>query len=223
MSERPGVLFRFELLDALEQLDPADAGQLFIGAMKYGKDGTHPTFQSPILSVVWAFVKPAVDHDAEVYDGKVLQKRYAVYVRETKKVGTEPMSFDEWRTSTDITRYQPMSVDIHNQIHTQDQYHNHSHNQDQEHIQDGPAATPPHATRFSPPSLAEIEEYCRERGNAVDPQNFFDFYSAKNWMIGRNKMKDWRASVRTWERRGDGKKPDIRRPNDYYQESEGSL
>lgn len=82
---------------------------------------------------------------------------------------------------------------------------------------------PPRAPRFSPPSLAEIEEYCRERGNTVDAQNFFDFYSAKNWMIGKNKMKDWRASVRTWERRGDGKKPDIRRPNNYYQETEGSL
>ena len=74
MAERPGVLFRFELLDALEQLDPADAGQLFIAAMRYGKDGTAPTFQNPLLSVVWSLVRPAVDRDAESYDGKVLQK-----------------------------------------------------------------------------------------------------------------------------------------------------
>ena len=91
MAERPGVLFRFDILDALEQLDPADAGQLFIAAMKYGKDGTAPAFQNPLLSVVWSFIKTAVDRDAEAYDGKILQKKYAVYVREAKKAETEPL------------------------------------------------------------------------------------------------------------------------------------
>ena len=54
---------------------------------------------------------------------------------------------------------------------------------------------------FSPPSLQEIEEYCASRKNTVDPQRFFDFYSSKDWMIGKNKMKDWKAAVRTWESR----------------------
>lgn len=146
MSERPGVLFRFELLDALEQLSPADAGELFIAAMKYGKDGTIPAFQNPLLSIVWTFIKTAVDRDAESYDVKVLQKKYAVYVREAKKVGAEPLSFDEWKVSPDISRYQPTTGDIHNQEHTQNQYHNQSHSQEQvqEHTQEGSAAMPPH-------------------------------------------------------------------------------
>ncbi len=53
---------------------------------------------------------------------------------------------------------------------------------------------------FTPPTLQEVQEYCRERGNSVDPQRFLDFYEAKGWMIGKNKMKDWKAAVRTWER-----------------------
>ena len=122
---RPGVLFRFDLLDAIEQLDPTDAGLLFLGAMRYGKDGTPPTFQNPLLSVVWPFIKTAVDHDAETYNSKVSQKKYAVYVRESKKAGLEPMDFDAWKASADITRYQPISGDIHNQAHTQYQYHQH--------------------------------------------------------------------------------------------------
>lgn len=51
-----------------------------------------------------------------------------------------------------------------------------------------------------PPTLQEVQEYCRERGNSVDPQRFLDFYEAKGWMIGKNRMKDWKAAVRTWER-----------------------
>jgi phage replication O-like protein O len=54
---------------------------------------------------------------------------------------------------------------------------------------------------FSPPSVNEVEQYCTERNNSVDAVKFIDFYSSKGWMIGKNKMKDWKAAVRTWEAR----------------------
>lgn len=54
--------------------------------------------------------------------------------------------------------------------------------------------------RFIPPSVEEVEQYCIERSNNIDAQSFIDFYESKGWMIGKNKMKDWKATVRTWER-----------------------
>lgn len=54
--------------------------------------------------------------------------------------------------------------------------------------------------RFVPPTLEEIEAYCRERGGKIDPERFHDFYQSKNWMVGKNKMRDWKAAVRNWER-----------------------
>lgn len=51
------------------------------------------------------------------------------------------------------------------------------------------------------PSLEEIAGYCKERRNGINPQQFFDFYESKGWMVGKTKMKDWRACVRTWENR----------------------
>ncbi len=62
--------------------------------------------------------------------------------------------------------------------------------------------------RFIPPSLNDIKNYCKERGNNIDAQGFLDFYESKGWLIGKNKMKDWKASVRTWERRNGFSKPD---------------
>lgn len=59
--------------------------------------------------------------------------------------------------------------------------------------------------RFSPPSLDEVSAYCTERRNKVDPQTFIDFYESKGWIVGKTKMKDWKASVRTWEKRDGGK------------------
>ena len=59
---------------------------------------------------------------------------------------------------------------------------------------------------FVPPTLQEVSGYCQERGNGVDPSRFLDFYSSKGWMVGKNKMKDWKAAVRTWEGRDGAKK-----------------
>ena len=60
--------------------------------------------------------------------------------------------------------------------------------------------------RFIVPVLNEINKYCKDRKNNIDPLAFYDFYQSKNWYIGKNKMKDWKAAVRTWERR-EKKKP----------------
>ena len=55
------------------------------------------------------------------------------------------------------------------------------------------------AKRFSKPSVEEIRSYCQERNNGIDAEKFFDFYEAKGWVVGKSPMKDWKASVRTWE------------------------
>ena len=75
--------------------------------------------------------------------------------------------------------------------------------------------------RFTPPTLEEVKAYCQERNNFVDPEKFIDFYESKGWMVGRNKMKSWKASVRTWEK--DTKKPDnmtIPKPIGGFRESD---
>ena len=56
------------------------------------------------------------------------------------------------------------------------------------------------AKRFIPPTVDEVRSYCEERKNNVDAEKFVDFYESKGWMVGKSKMKDWRASVRTWEK-----------------------
>lgn len=65
------------------------------------------------------------------------------------------------------------------------------------------ADKPPTRPRFLPPTLEEVTAYVQERGSKVDPQGFIDFYAAKGWMVGKNKMKDWKAACRNaehWDR-----------------------
>ena len=57
--------------------------------------------------------------------------------------------------------------------------------------------------------MEQVQAYCEANGYNVDPLVFVDFYTAKNWMIGKNKMKDWQAAVRTWVK----KREDLSRLN----------
>lgn len=68
-------------------------------------------------------------------------------------------------------------------------------------------ALPAPKPRFTKPTLEEVTAYCDERQNNVDPQAFIDFYESKGWKVGNQSMKDWRAAVRTWERRQAPGKP----------------
>ena len=54
--------------------------------------------------------------------------------------------------------------------------------------------------RFVKPTIEEIQKYCSDRNNNVDANYFYDFYESKGWMIGKNKMKDWKSAIRTWEK-----------------------
>lgn len=53
--------------------------------------------------------------------------------------------------------------------------------------------------RFVPPSIEDVTAYCLERGKGVDPEKWYNHYTANGWKVGKNPMKDWRAAVRTWE------------------------
>ena len=59
---------------------------------------------------------------------------------------------------------------------------------------------------FTIPKISEVESYCLERKNNIEAESFINFYDSKGWMVGKNKMKDWRACIKTWEMR-EKKKP----------------
>lgn len=90
-------------------------------------------------------------------------------------------------------------------------------------IGDTSASTPqsspkPPRSKFTKPSLEEVAEYCRERQNDVDPQRFIDYYESNGWKVGRNPMKDWKATVRSWESRQGQSKSNRQSASKRYEE-----
>ena len=65
---------------------------------------------------------------------------------------------------------------------------------------DSSASTTTKRKRFEKPTISDIEQYCIERNNNINAEQFFDYYESNGWKVGKNSMKDWKAAVRTWER-----------------------
>lgn len=58
-----------------------------------------------------------------------------------------------------------------------------------------------HNKYFIKPKISEVEDYCLERNNNLDAEAFINFYESKGWMVGKNKMKNWKAAIITWEKK----------------------
>ena len=79
------------------------------------------------------------------------------------------------------------------------------------------------AKRFTPPSLSDVQAYCLERNKGVDPERWYNHYTANGWMVGKNKMKDWKAAVRTWESRVERKETGFQTSNPFSEMLEEEL
>lgn len=62
-------------------------------------------------------------------------------------------------------------------------------------------------SHFTPPTIEEVRDYAQEKGYPIDPEHFVDYYTSNGWRVGRNPMKDWRATVRTWASRDKAQTP----------------
>ena len=77
--------------------------------------------------------------------------------------------------------------------------------------------SPTKAKRFVKPTLSQITQYCLERNNNVNAEQFYDYYESNGWKVGKNAMKDWKACVRTWERN------EYRKPNSKKNSKEDAI
>lgn len=66
------------------------------------------------------------------------------------------------------------------------------------------SARVPDASRFTPPTVEEVNQYAAEAGIDLDAHKLVDFYASKGWKIGKETMKDWQAAARNWARRDNG-------------------
>ena len=200
-QQKPGVMLYFELRPSLRRLSSRERLALYDAIMDYGEWGVVPDFRGS-LRIAWASIRHKLDRDDDNYARKSQVRRYAVYIRESKKDGTLPLPFDEWLASLPETS-QPETSNDTNRYPTTTTTATATTTATSTDCCYMPAAGKPprQPQRLIPPTLEEVRAYAAQRGDLLDPEAFMDYYTANGWKVGRNPMKDWKAAVRTWARK----------------------
>lgn len=168
-------------LDTMEALNDAECGRLFRALLEYSATGAAPELRGN-ERFVFPGMRSQIDRDIEKYNAKCARNRE----NGEKGGGHSPPNAPE------RPRTPPKDKEK---------------DKEKDKDKDKDISFPPNGVkenaRAHHPTVEEVAAYCRERGNRVDAERFVDFYASKGWKVGNQPMKDWKACVRTWERRED--------------------
>ena len=196
MNKIRSVLVFSDWQTLFQNLSDEQAGQL-IKAMCFYNKGEEYTPSDPTVTAMFSMVKEGMDHNSDHYD-KVCQRRAEAGKKGADKRWKDGKSHSEnskchsedGKTCKTLTESESVTLT--------------------ETLTESESVIPPSEEsksrtrkRFRPPTVEEVEAYCFERNNKVDAERFVDFYSSNGWKVGKNPMKDWKAAVRTWEKRDD--------------------
>lgn len=184
----------YSYLDYMEQLSDAECGRLFRACLIYSKTGEAPNLCGN-ERFVWPGIKSQIDRDKEKYLSRCKKQSENIRKRWDSREydGKNGIPADTKNTMVyDGINGIPLDTND-----TKDTKEKENAKAKEKAIKE---KTPTESKRkFSPPSLEEVREYCRQRKNTVKPEAFIDFYTSKGWMVGKTPMKDWKAAVRNWE------------------------
>ena len=193
MNGKSSFVLYHDIREPLEMLSDEERGKLFTAILNYSEHGDIPDF-SGALQMAFAFIRTALDRDAEKWEDK-RQKRVdagraggirSAEVRKQNQANEASASILKQTKQNQANEAVPVPVPVPAPVPVPDINN----------INNKPLRSPV----FKPPTVEEVRAYCEERNSGIDAQAFVDFYASKGWMVGKNKMKDWHAAVRTWER-----------------------
>lgn len=186
MTRNSFVLYT-SYLKHIELLTIEQRGMLLTAIFKYAS-GAEPDGMDDMTRMAFSFIKSDMNENAEKYQ-KTINAR-----REAGKKGGRPKS-----SESDEKQKKQMLLD-----ESKDKQKNPVYEDEYVNVNDKDKKIS--SRRFTPPTLEDVQAYIREQGYSIDANRFIDFYSSKGWMVGKNKMKDWRAAVRGWAARDKPKK-----------------
>ena len=169
-----------DFLEVAEGLSDGALARLFRAMLRYALDGTEPELKGK-ERVLWTVARQNIDRETAAYESKVkhLQRGRSSVSKTTRSVSEEDKDKEKEKDNDN--------------------------DKDKDIYIGGEPPVPPAPKAhiyIQPPSLEEVESYCRERMNRVNPQYFYDYYQSNGWRVGKNPMKDWKAAVRSWESNG---------------------
>lgn len=188
MSDKKSFVMYESWGAAIEKMSNEQAGELIKAIYAYQKD-PDAVPEDPALAFVFELIKQQLDADSQRY------KEACAARSEAGKKGGRPKAnvSDEKQMVSEESKKSKCFSEKAKKADNDNEYDNDLKENTLKGVKE---------KRFAPPTLENVNEYCREMGYTnVDAARFIDFYTSNGWMVGKNRMKDWKAAVRNWDRR----------------------
>ena len=188
-----------EYLRHIQKMSMDQRGELFTAILRYAAGESVPELDAA-ADMAFSFIRERMDRDNAAYMEKV-EKR-----REAGKLGGRPKAnaYDENQTKAKKAngfsekQNNPDTVPVTDTVSVFEK------------------ESKEKSLRFSPPARQDVADYCKEKGfSDFDVERFVDYYTSNGWMVGKSKMKDWKAVVRNWARAGTAPRPNNTRGNKF--------
>lgn len=189
MADKTSFVLYTDYLEQIEILSREQRGDL-LTAILYHASGIELPELDGMTKIAFSFIRSQLDRDSEKYKATVEKRREAGKKggRPVKANGIEEKAkkangFSEKQTEAKKPDNDNVN-DNDNVIKKKDS-----------------KESKEKASRFIPPTRQELISYCEEKNLSVDVDRFLDYYTSNGWMVGKNKMKDWKATLRNWSRK----------------------
>lgn len=217
-ADQAGIVIYWDTFELLDELEPEEAQEMIGTIYAYSRYGTEPDFaDNRVMRIAWKSIKAGIDRNLEKYEqtraarsaaGKAsAEKRAApsdneqnsanVNKGEQASTNLTNVDFVEQSSTNGNTEQQKQLSNIETErvliIEREKEKERSIKREKKERESAAPAA-------FIPPTQAEVAEYCRERGNSIDPVRFIAVNSAKGWKIGNTQVSDWKSLIHAWEK-----------------------
>lgn len=182
--------------------------KMFTAIFEYGLDEKEPNFDGEeTMRAIWSAIIPQLKANNKRYEngkkgGAPIGNSNAEKQPSSEEINNQRCAKKTTKTIQNKTTKKQPNVNVN--VNVNDNV-NENVNENENNTRSEQVAS--EHRKIIPPNLEDVSQYCQERKNGIDPQEFIDFYESKGWVVGKTKMKDWQASIRTWERnhRRDGK------------------
>lgn len=188
MSDKKSFVMYESWGAAIEKMSNEQAGELIKAIYAYQKDPDAAP-KDPALAFVFELIKQQLDADSQRY------KEACAARSEAGKKGGRPKAnaSDKKQMVSEESKKSKCFSEKAKKADNDNEYDNDLKENTLEGVKE---------KRFAPPTLQEVKDYCLKMGYThVDAERFIDYYTSNGWMVGKNRMKDWKAAVRNWGRR----------------------
>ena len=186
-----------DTIEQWEMLSNEQAGRLIKALLRYGKSGERINSDDEAVTMAFSFISSQIDRDNQKWEKTCEKRREAINKRWSTKYNSIQKNTNDTNTNTVTDTNTNTITDTVTSNNTLKSIIN------KNNIESVGGKIPPTAPskKFKKPTLEEVQAYCKERKSSISAEYFYDYYESNGWKVGKNPMKDWKATLRRWELR----------------------